>query len=147
MADKVSQAVTKSFVEQVVTPLVAMNFDDYEDHMPTFLWQDYGQFEGMKIADTIRLLFAAGILDLEQADVNYCRSVLGLPLRLEGDKEDEVNRPPPPPPPGNPNAPPPPAGQGNERAKKGGDKPTEASGMNLALVFEEVDLESPSSSE
>lgn len=124
MADKISLAVTKSMMKQVVEPLVAMNFDDYEDHMPTFLWQDYGQFEGMKIADTIRLLFAAGILDLDQADVNYCRSVLGLPLRLEGDKEDEVQRPPPPPPPGNPNLPPPAAGQGNERAKKGGDTST-----------------------
>lgn len=124
MADKISQAVTKSFVEQVIKPLVAMNFDDWEDHMPTFVWQDYGQFEGMKIADTIRLLFAAGILDLDQADVNYARSVLGLPLRLEGDAEDKVNRPPPPPPPGNPNAPPPKADQGNERAKKGGDTST-----------------------
>jgi len=124
MADKISQALTNSFMKQVIEPLVAMNFDDYEDHMPTFVWQDYGQFEGMKIADTIRLLHAAGILDLDQADVNYCRSVLGLPLRLEGDAEDKVQRPPPPPPPGNPNAPPPKAGQGNERAKKGGDTST-----------------------
>jgi hypothetical protein len=49
----------------------------------TFVWQDYGQFEGMKIADEIRQLHAAGIIDMDQTDVNYARSVLGLPIRDE----------------------------------------------------------------
>jgi hypothetical protein len=64
------------------------------------------------------LLHAAGIVDMDQNDVNYARSVLGLPLRGEGDKEDEVVRPQPLPPPANPNVTPPKAGQGNQNAKK-----------------------------
>ena len=73
----------------------------------------------MEVADTIRLLHAAGILDMNQEDVNYARSVLGLPLRREGEDEDEVIRPPEPPPPASANAPPPAASQGNQRAAKG----------------------------
>ena len=125
MADEVSQFLACSFMEQVARPLIEMNFDgDIDEIMPQFMWHDYGQFEGMKVADTIRLLFAAGILDMDQEDVNYCRSILGLPLRGEGDKPDEVHRPPEMPPAGNPNTPPPSADQGNERAKKGGDTGT-----------------------
>jgi hypothetical protein len=125
MADDISQAVIQTFMDQVVRQLVEDNFDgDVDKLMPRFIWQDYGQFEGMKVADTIRLLHAAGIIDMDQKDVNYARSVLGLPLRMEGDKEDEVRRPPEAPPPGNANVPPPAAGQGNERAKKGSDTTT-----------------------
>jgi phage gp29-like protein len=147
MADGIAQNLQREFMQQVVKQLVEFNFDgDPEELMPTFVWQDYGQFEGMKVADTIRLLFAAGILDLDQTDVNYARSILGLPIRGEDDPEDQINRPPPPPPPGNPNAPPPKAGTGNERAKKGGDpehEQTEAAdslegNTRFALVLEEV---------
>lgn len=127
MADEVSKHLVASLVKQVVRPLVEMNFNgDIDELMPVFVWQDYGQFEGMKIADTIRLLHAAGILDMDQKDVNYARSVLGLPLRGPDDEEDDVRRPPEAPPPGNANAPPPSAAQGNEQAKKGGDTSTKS---------------------
>lgn len=145
MADEIAQDIVNTFMEQVVKPLVQLNFDgEIDELMPKFIWQDYGQFEGMKVADTIRLLHAAGILDLDQDDVNYCRSILGLPLRDETDAPDEVLRPPPPPPPGDPNAPPPSANQGNERAKKGGDTTTKNSEpKRMKLVLEEL-LENPS---
>lgn len=146
MADKVSQRLVRTLMEQVIEPMVNMNFDNAEELMPKFVWQDFGQFEGMKVADTIRLLFAAGILDLDQADVNYARSVLGLPLRLEGDKEDKVNRPPVLPPPGNPNAPPPKAPAGNERNKKGGDTSSMRAPKQMALVLKEIEGEAPSTS-
>ncbi len=124
MADDVSKAIAASLMCQVVRQLVELNFDgDVDALMPRFIWQDYGQFEGMKIADTIRLLHAAGILDMDQKDVNYARSVLGLPLRGPDDPEDEVQRPTALPPPGN-TGPPPAAGQGNSRAEKGGDTTT-----------------------
>lgn len=124
MADEVSKDLAASLMCQVVKQLVELNFDgDIDAIMPKFIWQDYGQFEGMKIADTIRLLHSAGMLDLDQKDINYARSVLGLPLRGPEDEQDEVIRPNPLPPPGD-TAPPPAAGQGNERAKKGGDTST-----------------------
>jgi len=120
MADEISQSLTATFCKQVIEQMVSMNFPK-GSASPRFIWQDYGQFEGMKVADTIRLLHAAGIIDMDQKDVNYARSILGLPLRLEGEKEDEVVRPQPLPPPADSNSPPPPANQGNDRAKKGGD--------------------------
>jgi hypothetical protein len=106
-----------TFKQQVVKQLVDYNFNSA--NYPELLFQDYGEFEGIEVADTIRLLHAAGILDMDQEDVNYARSVLGLPLRREGMKEDEVVRPPQPPPPGNANVPPPKAAQGNQLAQKG----------------------------
>lgn len=120
MADEVSQDLMFAFNEQVIKPLVDMNFT-HDDEYPHFIWQDYGQFEGREVADTIRLLHAAGILDMDQSDVNYARSILGLPLRGEDDKEDEVVRPQPLPPPADANKVPPKAGAGNEKAKSGGD--------------------------
>lgn len=120
MADEIAQNLTATFCKQVIAQMIEMNFPEGTE-APRFIWQDYGQFEGMKVADTIRLLHAAGILDMDQKDVNYARSILGLPLRLEGEAEDEVVRPQPLPPPADANSPPPPANQGNDRAKKGGD--------------------------
>lgn len=121
MADDLSKELMKSFHEQVMKQLVDLNFN--VDEYPEFVWQDYGEFEGIEIADTIRLLHAAGIVDMDQTDVNYTRSVVGMPLRKENDPEDEVNRPPPPPPPGDPNKPPPAASQGNTQAQSSGKKP------------------------
>lgn len=120
IADEITQNLSYSLHCQVIKQLVDMNFE-HDGLYPEIVWQDYGQFEGVKVADTIRLLHAAGIIDMDQTDVNYARSVLGLPLRGEDDKEDEVVRPQPLPPPADPNKPPPKAGQGNEIAKKGGD--------------------------
>lgn len=118
MSAELGDDMARKFMDQVVKPLVDLNYV-HANLYPTFSWQDYGEFEGIEVADTIRLLHAAGVLDLDQADVNYARSVLGLPVRGENDKEDEVRRPPEAPPPGDPNKPPPAAGQGNETAKKG----------------------------
>ena len=117
MADEIARDLLFSFHNQVVKQLVDYNFNT--DSYPRLIFQDYGEFEGMEVADTIRLLHAAGILDMNQEDVNYARSVLGLPLRREGDEEDEVIRPPEPPPPASANSPPPAANQGNMRAEKG----------------------------
>lgn len=117
MADEIAKDLLFTFQQQVIKQLVDFNFDT--DLYPKMFWQDYGEFEGMEVADTIRLLHAAGIFELDQDDVNYCRSILGLPLRLEGDDEDTVVRPQPLPPPANPNRPPPAADQGNDRASSG----------------------------
>jgi phage gp29-like protein len=128
MADDLAQELIRTFEEQVIKQLVDYNFPNVEEY-PKFVWQDYGEFEGIEVADTIRLLHAAGILDMDQNDVNYARSILGLPLRDEDDEEDEVVRPQPLPPPASSNAPPPSAGQGNELAKssgKGGNDPARA---------------------
>jgi phage gp29-like protein len=118
MSAELGDALARRFMDTVVKQLVDMNFA-HDNLYPTFNWQDYGEFEGIEVADTIRLLHAAGVIDMDQKDVNYARSVLGLPLRGENDKEDDVRRPPEAPPPGNANAPPPKAGQGNQRAAKG----------------------------
>lgn len=125
MADEISKNLIYTFTQQVMKQLVDYNFNT--DKYPELCWQDYGEFEGVQVADTIRLLHAAGIIDMDQEDVNYARSVLGLPLRGEDDEPDEVLRPPAPPPPGNPNEPPPAADQGNLNAKKGagGDRKTD----------------------
>lgn len=122
MADDLSQNLIYTFSNQVINRLVDMNFD-HENLYPTFFFQDYGEFEGIEVADTIRLLHAAGIIDMDQNDVNYARSVLGLPLRGEGDEEDEVVRPQPLPPPADSNKPPPSAGQGNQLAKGSSNAP------------------------
>jgi phage gp29-like protein len=116
MADETGASVLEVFQKQIVEPLVDFNFT--VESYPTIFWQDYGEFEAQEIADEVRLLHAAGILELDGEDVNFVRSILGLPLRDEGD-EDSVVRPPEPPPPGNANAPPPAASQGNTRASKG----------------------------
>lgn len=118
MADELGKDLMQTFAAQVIKPLVDMNFE-HDNLYPTFIWQDYGEFEGIEVADTIRLLHAAGIVDMDQEDVNYARSILGLPLRKEGDPEDEVVRPQPLPPPADPNKPPPAAAQGNQRTEKG----------------------------
>lgn len=117
MADEIARDLLFTFQKQVVKQLVDYNFSG--ERYPHLMFQDYGEFEGIEVADTIRLLHAAGILDMDQEDVNYARSVLGLPLRREGQKEDDVVRPPQPPPPGNANVPPPKAAQGNQLASKG----------------------------
>ena len=126
MADELGKDLMKTFEQQAIRQLVDMNFE-HDNLYPSFLWQDYGEFEGIEVADTIRLLHAAGIVDMDQEDVNYARSILGLPLRKEGDPEDEVVRPQPLPPPADPNKPPPAANQGNKSSEKGagGNRKTE----------------------
>jgi phage gp29-like protein len=114
MADEVGGDFMWELNQQVVKQLVDFNFDVEE--YPKVFFQDYGEFEAFEITDAIRLLHAAGILELDQEDVNFARSILGMKVREEGN-EDEVIRPPEPPPPASANAPPPPAAQGNLRAQ------------------------------
>ena len=97
MGDDLAKDLMRTFHDQVIKPLVDLNFE-HTDLYPTFIWQEYGEFEGFEVADTIRLLHAAGMIDMDQEDVNYARSILGLPLRKEGDPEDDVVRPQPLPP-------------------------------------------------
>jgi phage gp29-like protein len=114
MADQISQALQQSLMCQVIYPLIDLNFD--KPIYPDFIWQDYGQFEGTVVADEIRQLHAAGILDMDQQDVNYVRSVVGLPLRDAEEHPDEVLRPNPTPLTGEGAASPGAAPQGNNRA-------------------------------
>lgn len=116
MADEISQQLASDMMKQVIYPLIDLNFA--KPVYPKFVWQDYGQFEGMKVADEIRQLHVAGIIDMDQTDVNYVRSVLGLPIRSDEDEPDEVIRPAPMPSPGGGTVPPA-AEQGNDRAGKG----------------------------
>lgn len=118
MADETGADILFEFNRQVVKQLVDFNFDVKE--YPEVYFQDYGEFEAPEITDAIRLLHASGIIDMDQEDVNFARSMLGMRLREDGDKEDEVVRPAAIPPPGNANSPPPSAGQGNDNASKGG---------------------------
>ncbi len=122
--DAISQDLIFSFWDQVVKPLVDMNFE-HENLYPDFVWQDYGGFEGIEIADTIKNLHVAGIIDIDQTDVNYVRSITGMQLRGEDDPEDKVQRPAATPPPSA--AIPPPAAQDNKAAKKdaGGGRKTD----------------------
>ncbi len=117
MADEVGASILWQFNRQVVKQLVDFNFDVEE--YPQVFFQDYGEFEAFEITDAMRLLHAAGIVELDQEDVNFARAMLGMRIREEGD-EDEVVRPIQLPPPASANAPPPPAGQGNQSADKGG---------------------------
>jgi phage gp29-like protein len=125
MADEVGGSILWQFNRQVVRQLVDFNFD--VDEYPEVFFQDYGEFEAFEITDAMRLLHAAGIIELDQEDVNFARSMLGMRVREEGD-EDEVMRPIQMPPPGNANQPPPGAGQGNDNATKGGASGSETPG-------------------
>lgn len=120
MADQVSQKLAQSLMDQVIKPLLDINFEN--PIYPEFIWQDYGQFEGMQVADEIRQLFTSGMLDPDQRDVNYVRSILGLPIRDENDDPDQVNRPAALPPGGGGASAPPAPEDGNTRAVKPGAK-------------------------
>lgn len=129
MADEISQLLADAIMCQIVQPLLDLNFA--VPLYPAFVWQDYGQFEGQVVADEIRQLHVAGIIDMDQKDVNYVRSIMGLALRTADDKPDDVIRPDPMPPPGGgtptPNAP-----QGNDRAGKGANTKKQGGGGTQA---------------
>jgi phage gp29-like protein len=107
------------FTEKLVKPLIDMNFPNVKEH-PRFTFRDYGEYEAIEIVDSLINMFNAGMLDADQNDINYMRSVLGAPMREEGD-EDEIMRPQPPPVgnPNDPNATGDGAGKNNNRATKG----------------------------
>jgi phage gp29-like protein len=127
MADRLSRQLSEALMCQVVKQLVELNYG-VDAPMPKFIWQDYGQYEGMKIADEIRQLHMAGLIDPDQADVNYVRSVIGLPIRDEDDPEDDVIRPAATPLSGAGATAPPAAPQGNTRADKGGSAEGDSTG-------------------
>lgn len=133
MADQISNEISSSFMEQVAKQIVFLNYgqDAVDNLMPNFFWQDYAEYQATLIADEIRQLHIAGVIDMDQDDINVVRSLVSLPQRGRDDKPDELVRPAPPPPPGGA-TPPPPAAQGNSRADKGGsatgDSTTDKSG-------------------
>ena len=122
ITDEIGQECSEILEEKVVKQLVDFNFDVTE--YPELIWQSYGEYEATEIADVIRLLHNAGVVDMDQEDVNFVRSVVGLPVRARRDDEDEVLRPLPAPqgtganPPTSPGAGG--AKQGNETGKTGG---------------------------
>ncbi len=79
----------KEVNKKIIGKIVDANFN--VDKPPTMIFQDYGEFEAFEITDAIKELFVAGILDMDQEDVNYARSVLGMQIRDE-DHEDEILR-------------------------------------------------------
>lgn len=95
VTDEIGQECSEIIQEKIIKPLVDLNFDVTE--YPDLIWQSYGEYEATEIADVIRLLHNAGIIDPDQEDVNYVRSIVGLPVRGRKDDEDEVLRPLPAP--------------------------------------------------
>jgi phage gp29-like protein len=142
-ADYDGKELMAEMEQQVFRQLIDYNFPNVEEY-PCFIWQDYGEFEAMEIADSIRLLHNAGIIDMDQEDVNYARSILGLPIRGENDEEDEVLRPEPAPmgqggmgagADGTPGS----SGQNNTRAKKGAStKSTKTSGSTVTKMEQDI---------
>jgi phage gp29-like protein len=120
IANDIATDLENIYTERVVKPLVDMNFPGVTDY-PAFVFRDYGEYEAVEIVDSMINMFNAGMLDADQDDINYMRSILGAPLREEGD-EDEVMRAPPPPvgtSPNDPNASGAGAAKNNNRATKG----------------------------
>lgn len=121
VTDEIGQECSEIVQEKLIRQLVDLNFEVTE--YPEIIWQSYGEYEATEIADVIRLLHNAGIIDPDQEDVNFVRSIVGLPVRTRKDDEDEVLRPLPAPQGTGMN---PPtsgagsAGQGNEKGKIGG---------------------------
>jgi phage gp29-like protein len=90
---KVIQMIGIELAEEVsakiIRPLCDANFNVKE--YPTLIWQDYGEFEAFEITDAIKELFNAGLIDPDQEDVNFARSILGLPVRDEENADEIIN--------------------------------------------------------
>lgn len=95
VASDISTDLEAIYTEKLVEPLVEMNFPNVKEY-PKFTFRDYGEYEAIEIADSLINMWNAGMLDADQNDINYMRSILGAPMREEGD-EDELNRPQPTP--------------------------------------------------
>lgn len=120
VAGDISADLENIYTSRLIQPLVDMNFADVKE-FPKFKFRDYGEYEAIEIVDSMINMFNAGMLDADQNDINYMRSILGAPMREEGD-EDEVMRAPPPPTgtsPNDPNATGAGAAKNNNRATKG----------------------------
>jgi phage gp29-like protein len=104
--------------DKIIKPLVDMNFNTKV--YPTFVFQDYGEFESFEITSAIVELFNSGMLDPDQEDLNFARSILGLKTRGEGEEEEILRSQPPPigTSPNDPNDIGTGAQQGNKRAQK-----------------------------
>lgn len=122
VTDEIGQECSEIIQERIIKQLVDLNYDVTE--YPELIWQSYGEYEATEIADVIRLLHNAGMIDPDQEDINYVRSIVGLPVRGRKDDEDEVLRPLPAPQGTGLNPPTSPtsggASQGNETGKTGG---------------------------
>lgn len=107
-------------INKIVKRLIDMNYPDVKEY-PKFVFRDYGEYDATQIVDAAINMFNAGMLDVDQSDLNYLRSVLALPLR-DADDEDEVLRSSPPPmgtSPNDPNATGDGAWKNNDRSTKG----------------------------
>lgn len=119
VANEVSVDLEHLYSSKLVKPLVEMNFANVKE-FPSFHFRDYGEYEAIEIVDSAINMWNAGMIDCNQDDINYLRSVLGFDMREEDD-EDELMRPDPAPlgNPNNPNDSGAGAGKNNARAKKG----------------------------
>lgn len=91
---KVIQQIGNELAEEtnakIIKPLVDANFNGVTEY-PKFIWQDYGEFEAFEITDAIKELFNAGLISPDQEDVNFARSILGLPVRDEENADEIIN--------------------------------------------------------
>lgn len=119
VANHVSTDLEHIYSDKLCKPLVDMNFAGVSE-FPRFKFRDYGEYEAIEIVDSAINMWNAGMLDCDQNDINFLRSVLGFDLRDEAN-EDSLMRPQPPPVgnPNNPNDSGAGAGKNNARAQKG----------------------------
>ena len=75
--------------EKIIKPLCDANFQIEE--YPKFVFQDYGEFEAFEITDAIKEMFNAGLISPDQEDVNFARSILGMPVRGEDNPDEIIN--------------------------------------------------------
>lgn len=72
---------------KIINPMCEANWN--LKAKPRLIFQDYGEFEAFEITDAIKELFNAGLISPDQEDVNFARSILGMPIRDE-DNADEI---------------------------------------------------------
>ena len=89
----VGQEMAFEINQKLIKPLVEANFNA---EPPELVFQDYGEFEAFEISDAIKELHNAGILELDEEDTNFVRSILGMNIREEGDEDDVLRSEPPP---------------------------------------------------
>jgi phage gp29-like protein len=75
---------------KIIKPICDANFNGLKEY-PKMIYQDYGEFEAFEITDAIKELFGAGLISPDQEDVNYARSILGLPVRDEDNPDEIIN--------------------------------------------------------
>jgi phage gp29-like protein len=85
----IGNELSKEIQDKIVKPLCDANFNLKE--YPQFMFQDYGEFEAFEITDAIKEMFNAGLISPDQEDVNFARSILGMPVRTEENPDEIIN--------------------------------------------------------